>query len=189
MIEWLSDPIVWMVLLGLSFGSGSSGGGSSTTSTSSQGFQPAQNAQLSGFITPSVMNSFAPYLQGQLQTPFQMPGLNEAGVYDTQNNALNQLLAQSTGTASSGLARRGMLNPQATPLAAQQGVQSFLPQYLQQVGQNIQQQQTIPEQVSQQRFQDVANAFQQLIALMGGQSASTTTGSQAASGFKVGLGG
>ena len=181
---------LWMLpLLGLSFGSGSSNRNESTTSTSSQGFQPTQNAQLSGFITPSVMNSFAPYLQGKLQTPFQMPALNEAGVYDTQNNALNQLLAQSTGTASSNLARRGFLNAGATPLAAQQGVQSFLPQYLTQVGQNIQQQQTIPEQVSQQRFQDVANAFQQLIALMGGQSASTTTGSQSANQFNFGTSG
>jgi hypothetical protein len=173
----------------VSFGSGSSGGGSSSTSSSNTGLQPAQKTQLSQFIEPQVQNTYADYLRNQLTTPFALPPLNAAGVYDTQNNAVNRLLQDATGTASAGLAKRGFLNANATPLAGQMGVQSFLPQYLQQVGQNIQQQQTVPEQVNQQRFQDVANAFQQLIALLGGQSSATTTGSQSANSFTFGTSG
>ena len=190
MIEWWSEPHLdkSAPLCSVSFGGNKNTSQSNTISSSNQGLQAADKTALSEFIQPQVQNAFGPYLQQQLQTPFQMPTLNpQTGMYDTQDNAVNRLIQDSTGTASSQLAQRGMLNANQSPLVAQRGLQSFLPQYLQQVGQNIQNQQVVPEQVNQQRFQDVTNAFQQLIALLGGQSSATTVGNQGGSGFNFGL--
>jgi hypothetical protein len=150
-------------------------------STSRHGLFGGDVNTLSSFLQPAAMGQFAPYLQQQLATPFDMPRLNQYGVYDSQQQGVNNLLKQSVGNASAGLAKRGFLNPNATTLAAQTGVQSFLPQYLQQVGTNIQNQEVVPEQVRQQRMSDTLNAFQQLIALLGGASSSTTTGTQGSS--------
>jgi len=169
-----------------SFGKEQSHSTDSTTSAASTALQRGDKNVLSGFLYPQIQD-FGAYLQQQLETPFQLPTLNRAGMFDTQNTAIDQLLRNATSTASSGLAQRGFLNANATPLTAQMGVQSFLPQYLAQVGANVEQQATIPEQVRSQRLGDVQNAFQQLIALLGGQSSTVSNGSSRSSGGSGGL--
>ena len=183
-LDWSS----MLVLVGISFGSQKQSDTGSSSSSSNQGLLEPQKSNLSSYIQPLATNQFGPYLQQMLDTPYALPTLNSAGVYDTQNAAVNGLLQQNVGQASSNLAQRGFNNAAQTPLAATQGLQNFLPQYLDTVGQNIQQQLIAPETVRQQRFSDAANAFQQLIALLGGQSGSTTTGSQSGGGFNFGLG-
>ena len=175
-------------LCSISFGQDKASSSGTSTSSSNTGLVEPQKSDLSTFLEPLVRKQFGPYLQNQLTTPYELPKLNAAGIYDTQTNALDRLLQQSVGSASSNLASRGFLNANATPLAAATGVQNILPQYLQGVGANIEQQTLAPEQVRQQRFADVSNAFQQLIALLGGQSASTTTGQESGKGFNFGLG-
>ena len=183
-MEWTWVPL----LFGISFGQDKASSSGSSQSSSNRGLLEPEKGSLSAFIEPQARQQFGPYLQNMLTTPFQLPRLNAAGIYDTQNEALNRLIQQSVGGASSNLAQRGFLNANATPLAGAVGIQNFLPQYLQGVGQNVEQQVLAPETVRQQRFADVANAFQQLIALLGGQSSSTTTGQESASGWNFGLG-
>ena len=187
----MRDFMEWeprQTLCSISFGQDKASSSGSSSSSSNTGLLEPEKGTLSAFIEPKAREQFGPYLQNMLTTPYELPKLNAAGIYDTQNNALNRLLQQSVGGASSNLAQRGFLNANASPLAAGMGVQNILPQYLAGVGSNIEQQQLAPEEVRQQRFADVANAFQQLIALLGGQSASTSTGSQSSSGFNLGLG-
>lgn len=182
-LDWTWVPL----LFGISFGQEKASSSGSSQSSSNRGLLEPEKGALSTFIEPLARQQFGPYLQNMLQTPFQLPRLNAAGIYDTQNEALNRLIQQNVGSASSNLAQRGFLNANATPLAAGVGIQNFLPQYLTGVGQNVEQQVLAPETVRQQRFADVANAFQQLIALLGGQSSATSTGSQSMSGFNFGV--
>lgn len=183
-LDWTWVP----VLFGISFGQQKQSSSGSSSSSSNKGLLEPEKGNLSSFIEPQIRQDFAPYLQTQLTTPYELPKLNAAGIYDTQNEALNRVIQQNVSGASGNLAQRGFLNTNASPLAAGVGIQNFLPQYLQGVGQNVEQQVLAPEQVRQQRFADVANAFQQLIALLGGQSASTTTGQESQSSFNLGLG-
>lgn len=171
----------------ISFGSQSSGGGTNSTSSSSQGLAPRDQTALSSFIYPNITNTLMPYLQQQLAHPAQLPQLNSYGLYDTQMQGAQQAAGNAVSGASADLAKRGFLTPGATPLAGQVGMQAFLPQYLGQVGANIQSQLLYPEQQRQINLQQGTSGLQQLIALLGGQSSSTQTGSQQSGGTHFGF--
>ena len=191
MRDWFDAPIVKRSrYCYLSGGTQQSDQRSTTTSSSNQGLLEPQKSELSTFAGPASQQ-FGQYVQGQITNPsyaLNLPRLNANGVFPQQQGAVNQMLTQGVSDASSNLAQRGFLNQNASPLAAGLGTQNVAAQLLPQIGQNVQAQQTFPFTAQQAQIQNVANTFQQLIALLGGQSSSTSTGATNQSGFNLGLG-
>lgn len=176
MLEWI--PLEWWSFLPLAVGISfkSSSGSTQSSGGSRVGTQEGDALKLSNYLSGQFSGPLGQYTSDLLSQPFQMPQLNGMGIYETQQQGFDTALGNATGQASSNLARRGFLNANASPLAASMGVQTVAPQFLQAVGANVEQQATMPEYVRQQRVNQVQNFLKTLIAAMGGQSYSNSSG-------------
>ena len=167
----------------MSFGaSGSAGGGSGqeqqqTSSSTRVGLFGPQRTALADYLTPKMKDTYEPYLRSQLETPFAMPKLGPYGVYPEQEEGLLSTFGDVLNKTSSNLALRGYLTPRATPLVASTAVRDIAPQYEEMVGQNIAEQQTIPEEIRRQRFAQYLGSLQSILDAIGARQTSIATGS------------
>lgn len=167
----------------MSFGvSGEAGGGSGQEQTQQSGservglFGP-QRTTLADFLTPKFTDVYEPYLRSQLEIPFQMPRLGPYGVYPEQEEGLLSSFGQQLSRTSADYAKRGFLSPSATPLVASTAVRDFAPQYEALVGQNVANQQVVPEEIRRQRYAQHLGVLQTILDAIGARSTNIMTGS------------
>lgn len=178
----------------MSFGGGGGGGGGSTTQTTRTeervGLHGPQREALSAFLSPRFVEKYEPYLKSQLETPFAMPALGQYGVYPEQEAGLLSGFNDLTSRTSANYAQRGFLTPRSAPLVASTAVRDFAPQYAAVVGQNVANQQTIPEEIRRQRYAQYLGGIQTILDAIGSQSTNIQTGSssQSSGGGSGGIG-
>lgn len=165
----------------MSFGVSKGGGGGQEQAQQSGservGLFGPQRTALADYLTPKFTDTYEPYLRSQLETPFKMPKLGAYGVYPEQEEGLLSSFNNQLARTSSDYAKRGFLSPRATPLVASTAVREFAPQYEAVVGENIANQQTVPEEIRRQDYAQYLGTLQTILDAIGARSTNISTGS------------
>ena len=195
-IDWLTAP----VLFGISFGKSGGESQQSSSSTQSSGLGLSNKGMFERLLIdtgqrwdevkdrPSALPLSLKELMGRAQSPFGFPALTANGLFPQQEEAFRNALMQAMGGASGDWASRGFLRPENINAIAGSAVQNVMPQWGPLIGQNVYNAALTPENVAQQRWQQllqwlgVAQGF-----ASGGQGTSVGSGSSNQSGFNFAI--
>jgi hypothetical protein len=103
-------------------------------------------------------------------TPYDQ--LGPSGLLPQQEQAFRTAVSQAFGSSSSDFARRGMLNPEHIGAIAGSAAQNVAPQFAGLIGQNV----LVPEQIIQNRINQLMQLISTYPGLLGGQATQVSAG-------------
>ena len=122
------------------------------------------------------IQSAAPALQNRAGAEFQYPQLNATGLFPEQQAGFDQAVRQAASQISGNYAGHGMLLPQHIGAIAGSAAQQVMPQFANLIGAQVGQQALVPEQVTQNRINQLLQLISTYPGLMGGQATSISQG-------------
>jgi hypothetical protein len=118
------------------------------------------------------VQSLAQPLANRINLPTPYDQLGATGLLPQQEQAFRTAVAQAMGSSSSDFARRGMLNPEHIGAIAGSAAQNVAPRFLELIGGNA----LVPEQVTQNRINQLMQLISTYPGLLGGMATQITSG-------------
>ena len=115
-------------------------------------------------------------LAQRIDQPTPTLPLTPEGLFPQQQQAFRTAVQQALGTSSSDFARRGFLRPENINAIAGSAAQNVMPQFLPLISQNVVQAALTPEQVTQNRINQLMQLIGIYPGLLGGIGTQISTG-------------
>lgn len=116
------------------------------------------------------VQSLANPLSERINAP--IPTVGASGLYPEQEQSFRTAVQQALGAFSGQYARQGMLNPQHVDAIAGAAAQAVAPQFAQMIGQQL----VAPEQITQNRINQLLSLISTYPGLLGGQATQVSQG-------------